>query len=167
MNPHFGKFAVWCVRVVDGKIIQYEFKSRNETVYAEKFECLLVSKDPEQYMLATVPFLFSDRQSATKAFAKFKNGDVLEITTPAFDPKARPEFNGCPLKPVLLLTKPTTVKHIPCTHNHILEYPARGLQVSLHITKLLNHLKDLGSAKSTKTFDFGGKIFGISGKKSN
>ena len=46
MNPHIGGFAVWYVRVVDGEIIQYEFKSRNETVYAEKFECLLVSKDP-------------------------------------------------------------------------------------------------------------------------
>ena len=111
-------------------------------------------------MLATVPFLFSDRQSATKAFANFKKNDVLEITTPACGPKARPEFIGCPFKPVLLLTKPTTVKHIPCAHKHILEYPARGLQVSLRISKLLNHLKDLGSAKSTKTFDFCGKNAG-------
>ena len=32
-----------------------EFKSRGETVSAERFECVLVSKEPVQYMLATVP----------------------------------------------------------------------------------------------------------------
>ena len=37
--------------------------------------------------------------------------------------------------------------------------------MSLQITKLLNRLKDLGSAKSTKTFDFCGKLVGLSGKK--
>ena len=40
-----------------------------------------------------------------------------------------------------------------------------GLQVSLHITARLEHLRDSGSAKSfTKTFDFCGKFLGVSGK---
>ena len=56
MNPTIGKYASWIVRVLDGKKIQYEFQSRGETVAAEKFECVLVSKDPAQYMFATVPF---------------------------------------------------------------------------------------------------------------
>ena len=66
MNATIGKFAKWYVRIIDPKIIHYEFKSKGETVHAEKFECVLVSKDPAQYMLATVPFSFTDRLSATK-----------------------------------------------------------------------------------------------------
>ena len=45
MNSTIGKFAKWYVRVLDAKKIHYEFKSRGETVSAEKFECVLVSKD--------------------------------------------------------------------------------------------------------------------------
>ena len=148
MNSTIGKFAKWYVRIIDPKIIEYEFKSKGETVSAQKFECVLVSKDPTQYMLATVPFSFSDRLSAKKALNVFKNNDVLEITTPAFDAKARAEFNGCPVKSVLLLTQPTTMKHVPCTNTEVLQHPAQGLQVSLHITALIKHLKDSGSAKS-------------------
>ena len=165
MNPTIGKYASWIVRVLDGKKIQYEFQSRGETVTAEKFECVLVSKDPAQYMLGTVPFSFNDRQAATKAVADFKNNDVLEITTPAFESKARLEFNGCPVKHVLLLTKPTTVKHVPCTHTEMQQHPAQGLQVCLHVTQLLEHLRNSHSARSsTKTFDFCGKYTGISAK---
>ena len=46
MNATIGKFAKWCVRIIDPKIIHYEFKSTCDAVYAEKFECVLVSKDP-------------------------------------------------------------------------------------------------------------------------
>ena len=66
MNSTIGKFARWYVRIIDPKIIEYEFKSKGETVSAKKFECVLVSKDPAQYMLATVPFSFNDRLSAKK-----------------------------------------------------------------------------------------------------
>ena len=67
MNSTIGKFAKLYVRIIGPKKILYEFKSRGETVHAERFECVLVSKDPAQYMLATVPFSFTDRLSATKA----------------------------------------------------------------------------------------------------
>ena len=166
MNSTIGKFAKWYVRIIDPKIIQYEFKSRGETVSAERFECVLVSKDPAQYMLATVPFSFADRLSATKARDAFKSKDVLEITTPAFDAKARQEFNGCPVKSVLLLVLPTTIRHVPPTNTEMLQHPAQDLQVSLQITALLEHLKGSGSAKSTKTFDFCGKFLSVSEKKS-
>ena len=72
MNATIGRYARWYVRIIDPKIIQYQFNSRGETVSAERFECVLVSKDPSQYMLATVPFSFSDRSSATKARETFK-----------------------------------------------------------------------------------------------
>ena len=164
MNSTIGKFAKWYVRIIDPKIIPYEFKSKGEIVHAEKFECVLVSKDPAQYMIGSVPFSFTDRLAATKALEAFKNNDVLEITTPAFDAKARPEYNGCPVKSVLLLTKPTNIKHVPCTNTEMRQHPAQGLQVSLHITALLQHIK--ASAKSSsRTFDFCGKFLGISGKQ--
>ena len=67
MNSTIGKFAKWYVRIIDPKIIQYEFRSRGETVSAERFECVLVSKDPAQYMLAIVPFSFNDRLAAKKS----------------------------------------------------------------------------------------------------
>ena len=162
MNSTNGKFATWHVRVLEPKIIEYEFKSRQETVIAERFECILVSKDPSQYMLAGVPFSFNDRQAARKALAEYKKNDVIEITTPAMDSKARPDFNGCPVKSVLLLTRPTTIKHVPCTHVEMLQHPAQCLQVSLSITALIEHLKVLGSDKSTKTLDFCGKVLGVS-----
>ena len=72
MNSTIGKFAKWYVRIIDPKIIPYQFKSRGETVSAERFECVLVSKDPAQYMLATVPFSFNDRLSAKKSARPFQ-----------------------------------------------------------------------------------------------
>ena len=55
MNSTIGKFAKWDVRIIEPKIIQHEFKPRGgtETESAERFECVLVSKDPAEYMLAT------------------------------------------------------------------------------------------------------------------
>jgi hypothetical protein len=113
MNSSTSKYAKWYVRVIDPKIIDYTFPARGEIVNAQKFECVLVSEDPTQYMLGLVPFAFTDREAAKKAFSRFIENHVFEITTPAFDTKARPEYNGCPVKPVLLLLKPTTIKLIP------------------------------------------------------
>ena len=165
MNSTIGKFAKWYVRVVDPKIIPYKFWSRGEEVSAERFECIVVSKDPTQYMLATVPFSFTDRMAAKRALERFKSNDVLEITTPAFDAKARQEFNGCPVKTVLLLVLPTNVRTVPITHTQLLGHPAQGLQVSLQITELVKHLRESGAAKTSRTFDFCGKYLGTSERK--
>ena len=67
MNSTNGKFAKWCVRVVDPKIIPYEFRSKDEMISAERYECVVVSSDPTQYMLASVPFSFTDRLAAKKS----------------------------------------------------------------------------------------------------
>ena len=61
MNGTTGKFAKWYVRIIDPRIIDYTFTARSEAVNAQKFECVLVSNDPAQYMLGLVPFVFSDR----------------------------------------------------------------------------------------------------------
>ena len=129
MNANIGKSAIWYVRVLDPKIIHYELHCRGETIDAERFQCVLVSKDPAQYMLAAIPFTFIDRTRPRKALDTYKDGCVLEITTPAFDMKARQQYNGCPVKSVLLLIKPTTIKHVPPTNTQMLQHPANGLHV--------------------------------------
>ena len=55
MNATTSKLCKWYVRVVDPKVIDYSFKARGETIAAQKFECVLVSKDPAQYMLGLAP----------------------------------------------------------------------------------------------------------------
>ena len=96
MNSTTGRCARWYVRIIDPKVIQYSFQSRGESVGAEKFECVLVCKDPTQYMIGLAPFSFSDRHTATKAAEKLKEEDVLEITSPAFGAKARVDLNVPP-----------------------------------------------------------------------
>jgi hypothetical protein len=172
MNGGTAKFAKWYVRVLDPKTIDYTFIAKGLTVNACKFECILVSKDPSQYMLAVVPFDFRDTDTAKKALQKFPESSVWEITTPAFDSKAKPEFNGCPLKTVVLLTKPTTLKAVPPTNKAELDHPAQGLQVHLDIKGVMDLLSKRtfrdcsGTAKlPTKTLDFVGKLTGLSEQK--
>ena len=113
-----------------------------------------------------VPFTFNDRKAAQKALARFTANHVFEITTPAFDSKARSEFNGCPVKTVLLLTQPTTIKAVPPTNTDMLEHPATGLTVSMDISQVLHVLKGSGSAKQlSKTFNFCGKFLSASPPK--
>ena len=131
MNSSTGKFAKWYVRVIAPKIIDNPIKARGETIAAQKFECVLVSKDSSQYMLGLVPFAFSDRGAAQKAMDKFTENHVFEITQPAFDTKAKSEFNGCPVKIVLLLSRPNMVTAATPANMEMLEYPAKGITVSM------------------------------------
>ena len=94
---------------------------------AEKFECVLVSKDPTQYMFGLVPFSFSGRNTATKAADKLKEQDVLEITSPAFDAKARVEFNGCPPEVGALTNEAHELQSRPLHKHHLVAPPRPGL----------------------------------------
>ena len=172
MNAGTAKFAKWYARIVDPKVIPYTFHAQSKLVQAEKFECILVSKDPSQYMLGIVPFEFKEPNAAQEAYKKFKKSTVWEITTPAFDARAKPEYNGCPVKTVVLLTKPSTLKAVPPTNKAELDHPAQGLRVHLDIKGIMEILgkrsfvEGSGSAKlPTKTMDFIGKFIGISEQK--
>ena len=125
MNSPTSKYAKWFVRIIHPKVIDYTFRARSEVVNAQKFECILVSEDPAQYMMGLISFTFNDRGAAKKAFSRFKEDHVFEITTPAFDTRARPEYNGCPVKPVLLLSKPTTIKEVPPRKHGDLQLPGQ------------------------------------------
>ncbi len=56
MNYSTAKFATWIVHVKDPKIIDYEFIARGEPVRTQKFQCVLVSQNPKEYVMGTVPF---------------------------------------------------------------------------------------------------------------
>ena len=89
-------------------------------------------------MLAVVPFDFKDPNAARNAYDKYKKSSVWELTTPAFDAKAKPEYNGCPVKTVLLLTKPSILKAVPPTNDKTeLYHPAPGLRVHLDIKGIM------------------------------
>ena len=166
MNRTTAKFARWYVRVLDPKIIDYSFPCKGEKIQAQKFQCILVSKASDQYMLGLVPFDFKDRNAAAKAAAKFMADSVWELTTPSFDTKARPEFNGCPLKSVVLLSTPTTATRVPPTNMDVLAYPSQGVHVALDIKGVVDILKRSGVAPgpasaNRRAFDFTGKFLGI------
>ena len=107
MKSMTAKHAVWCIRILSGKVIEYSFKSRGETVNASRFECVTVSKNPMEYMFASFPFSFGDRGGAKKALDKFTDNSVWILNTTAFATKSKPEYNSCPLKTVVLLTQPS------------------------------------------------------------
>ena len=166
MNGSTSKYAKWYVRIIDPKIIDYTFQAKGEQIKAQKFECVLVSADPAQYMLGVVPFEFSDREAASKAQKLFTELSVWEVKTPTFDVKARPEYNGCPIKSVMLLKKPTSLTFVPPTNTAELKYPANGLEVALSISGIMAKLEvSTGRYGGNKTFDFCAKFLRLSEQK--
>ncbi len=95
MNNTTAKFATWVIRVKGPKVVDYQFASRGETVNAQKFECVVVSKEPKEYMLGVVPFSFQNRDAAQQAFQRFPDGPVWKVTKPKFDARAKTEFISC------------------------------------------------------------------------
>ena len=164
MNGTTAKYAKWFVRVLDPKVIEYSFQSKGERVAAKKFQCVLVSSDPKQYMMGLVPFDFKDRGAAANAAQKFAANSVWELVNPTFDTKSKPEFNGCPVKGTVLLSKPTVTTRVLPTSQEALNYPARGLHIPLAITGIVKLLKGPGTA-SRSTCDFSGKFLSISHPK--
>ena len=71
MNGGTAKLAKWHVRIIDPKVIQHSFIAQGKFVNAQNFECILVSKDAGQYMLAAVPFEFKDPNVAQNAYDQF------------------------------------------------------------------------------------------------
>ncbi len=127
INNSTAKFATWIVRAKDPKIIDYEFKARGETVRAQKFQCVLVSQNPKEYMMGTVPFSFQSRQAAQQAFQRFTADSVWEVKTPTFDSKQKPEYVSCLIKQVLSLTLPTKLQ--PVSDETRAAYPASSVHV--------------------------------------
>ena len=154
VNSLTAKFPKWYVKVLDPKVIDYSFKSKGESIHSQKSQRELVSHEPAQYMLGLAPFDFKDRHA-------FSADSVWEVTTLAFDARSKLEFNGCPLKSVVLLSKPTTTTTVLPTSSPALANPASSVHVALGIQGIVELLEGaVGSAPERKSFDFCGKFLG-------
>lgn len=155
LNETNAKFAKWLFRVIAPRKQAYTFTSRDrkqgsKTVHAERFDCVLVSDDPTEYLMGSVPFQFANPKAASRAVESFVDGTVWEVTRPVFDTWYKTEFNAAPMKQALLLQEPTKLKPVaptdenydkPCKYicppaslSHILDFcknsPGIGTQAS-------------------------------------
>ena len=89
MNAQTAKHAQWMVRILSPKLIRYTFSSKGKQIEAEKFQCLLVSTDPKQFMIGSLPFSFSTPKAAKMASDKFLHGTCFSIRVPEFDNKVK------------------------------------------------------------------------------
>ena len=142
MNSSTAKHACWVVRVLSPKITKYTFQSKGQTTQAQKFVCLLVSKDAKQFMMGSVPFNFADKDAAKKAAEKFKEGTCFRAQKPEFDVKFKTEhMMSSSIKRALLLTKPTELQEIPIvdveTRKEIVDF----VDVGTSLTEVLERLK--------------------------
>ena len=108
LNPNSAKYLTWTVRVLHGRIVHYEFKDRRQSlVKATKFECVLVSSKPEEYIMATVRHNYRDAKLVEAAKDRYRDGTVWRMSQVAFAPGAQSIYNGAPNKYVALLEPPT------------------------------------------------------------
>ena len=76
---------------------------------AEKFQSLLVSKNPAQFMIGTVPFSFAAPDAAKKVRHRFNSGLCFWVQEPEFDSKMRVEYMSKPIKRAVLFTSKESV----------------------------------------------------------
>jgi hypothetical protein len=177
MNAGTAKHAQWIVRILDPKVTEYKFTARGQEVAAAKFSCILVSKNPAQYMLATVPFSFQDRTAAAQAKLSFLANTSWELKAPNFDTKQKQEYNSCPVKVVVNLSRPTKTKAIPPTSPEMQQYASQFVDVGANLSQIMTRLEGMnfankgtgpasGSTKpATRCLDVCGKIKSLSAQK--
>ena len=140
MNASSQKFGTWIVRVIQGRVIAYTFTSRGETVNATKFQCILVSENPMEYMLGVCPFNFATPKAAEAAAKKFEDGTCWEITSPAFDATQKVQYNSCPVKTCVKLTAPTMMQPVPPTEIEKYNYAVKFIHPSATLAQALSIL---------------------------
>ena len=174
MNLETGKHAQWVVRVLAPKLIRYSFQSKQKTVQAEKFQCLLVSTIPTQFMIGSVPFNFAAPQAGRQAFQKFRAGLCFRVQQPEFDGRMKAEYISTPIKRTLLLTNPATVTAVPPTATDMLKDVADHVDVGMSLTNVLGRLNKMywpqtqtlsGGTRQTQLLNLCGKVNSISSAK--
>ena len=174
MNLETGKHAQWMVRVLAPKLIRYTFQAKGKTVEAEKFQCLLVSTIPTQFMIGSVPFNFAAPKAASQAFQKFKAGLCFRVQQPEFDGRMKAEYISTPIKKALLLTNPATVTAVPLTDTAKLKDVADHVDVGMSLTNVLGRLNKMcwpqtqtlsGGTRQTQLLNLCGKVNSISSAK--
>ena len=174
MNLETAKHAQWMVRVLAPKLIRYTFQAKGKTVEAEKFQCLLVSTIPTQFMIGSVPFNFAAPKAASQAFQKFKAGLCFRVQQPEFDGRMKAEYISTPIKKALLLTNPATVTAVPLTDTAKLKDVADHVDVGMSLTNVLGRLNKMywpqtqtlsGGTRQTQLLNLCGKVNSISSAK--
>ena len=174
MNLETAKHAQWVVRVLAPKLIRYSFQAKQKTVQAEKFQCLLVSTIPTQFMIGSVPFNFAAPQAARQAFQKFRAGLCFRVQQPEFDGRMKAEYISTPIKKTLLLTNPATVTAVPPTATDMLKDVADHVDVGMSLTNVLGRLNKMywpqtqtlsGGTRQTQLLNLCGKVNSISSAK--
>ena len=174
MNTETAKHAQWVVRVLAPKLIRYSFQAKQKTVQAEKFQCLLVSTIPTQFMIGSVPFNFAAPQAGRQAFQKFRAGLCFRVQQPEFDGRMKAEYISTPIKKTLLLTNPATVTAVPPTATDTLKDVADHVDVGMSLTNVLGRLNKMywpqtqtlsGGTRQTQLLNLCGKVNSISSAK--
>ena len=174
MNLETAKHAQWVVRVLAPKLIRYSFQAKQKTVQAEKFQCLLVSTIPTQFMIGSVPFNFAAPQAARQAFQKFRAGLCFRVQQPEFDGRMKAEYISTPIKKTLLLTNPATVTAVSLTATDTLKDVADHVDVGMSLTNVLGRLNKMywpqtqtlsGGTRQTQLLNLCGKVNSISSAK--
>ena len=174
MNLETAKHAQWVVRVLAPKLIRYSFQAKQKTVQAEKFQCLLVSTIPTQFMIGSVPFNFAAPQAARQAFQKFRAGLCFRVQQPEFDGRMKAEYISTPIKKTLLLTNPATVTAVPPTATDMLKDVADHVDVGMSLTNVLGRLNKMywpqtqtlsGGTRQTQLLNLCGKVNSIGSAK--
>jgi len=167
MNVQTAKHASWVVRVLSPKMMQYTFNFKGQQVAAERFVCLLVSKDPKQFMFGSVPFSFANKKAAKDAFERFQDGACFRVHQPEFDSKFKAEFMSTSIKKALLMTKPTDLKAIAISDTETLKDIAGYVDLGLSLTQTMDRLKLIawrptqtlsGSARQVQLLNVTGKV---------
>ena len=174
MNLETAKHAQWVVRVLAPKLIRYSFQAKQKTVQAEKFQCLLVSTIPTQFMIGSVPFNFAAPQAGRQAFQKFRAGLCFRVQQPEFDGRMKAEYISTSIKKALLLTNPATVTAVPPTATDMLKDVADHVDVGMSLTNVLGRLNKMywpqtqtlsGGTRQTQLLNLCGKVNSISSAK--
>ena len=138
MNVQTAKHASWVVRILSPRLIKYSFQARGKSVQAERFQCLLVAKNPTQFMFGSVPFNFATPGVGQMALQQFKSGMVFQVQQPVFVQKMKPEYISTPIKRALLLTKPTKLQEVPPTAVQTLKDVATHVGVGMTLRQVFD-----------------------------
>jgi hypothetical protein len=149
MNSASQKYATWIVRVVQGRVVRYSFWSRGEKVEASKFQCVLVSSNPREYMLGVVPFSFAAPQAPAAAARKFLDGTCWEVTTPAFESSQKVEYNSCPVKTSVKLGPPSGLRAVTPVETEKYNYAAQFIHPSCTLAQALSILNNQARFQAT------------------
>ena len=165
MNSTNGQSMSWIVKVANPKIIrvQYWSKHAQEVKEVKRFQCVLTSADPKQYMYGCVC-----NHSVDEAHVKFQEGSVWKITRPVFDVNTKHDYVSCPIKVVVLMEHPTEMEKLsdPGNVEELKKWwPSGDIHVSISVSDAINALKqvripdEMGSIKTSSTaLDVCGKI---------